>query len=78
MAIPTPVNGQITDAVTQSNITVLGNSPAHALSALYQVSSQAAGLAMQNATANQQNTDILANAVLTRCVSALVKPEGAA
>ncbi|MAZ34213.1 MAG: RebB like protein, partial [Thalassospira sp.] len=27
MAIPTPVNGQITDAVTQANVKVLGDAP---------------------------------------------------
>ena len=36
MALPTPVNGQITDAVTQSNVKVLGDGPALAMGAIYQ------------------------------------------
>lgn len=35
-AIPTPVNGQITDSVTQSNVKVLGEAPAEAVGVLYQ------------------------------------------
>jgi hypothetical protein len=31
MAIPAPVNGQITDAVTQANVKVLGDAPAMAM-----------------------------------------------
>ena len=72
MAIPTPVNGQITDAITQSNITVLGDSPAQAMSAIYQSTAHSLGLAMENAVANQQAANTVATAVVTRCVDALV------
>ncbi len=34
-AIPTPVNGQITDAVTQANTKVLGDAPAEAMGNVY-------------------------------------------
>ncbi|MEJ0025624.1 MAG: RebB family R body protein [Rhizomicrobium sp.] len=66
MAIPTPVNGQITDAVTQSNLTVVGQAPAMALGNLLQVSAQAFGLMMQNAAAAQQQLNITAQAVTTQ------------
>ena len=36
MALPTPVNGQITDAVTQSNVKVVAEAPAMAMGAIYQ------------------------------------------
>ena len=34
MALPTPVNGMITDAVTQANVKVLGDAPAMAMGAM--------------------------------------------
>ena len=48
MAFPTAVNDQITDSVTQSNLSVVGESPAVALSTLYQVSAQAVGIKTQS------------------------------
>lgn len=71
MAIPTPVNGQITDAVTQSNVTVLGDSPAVAMGNLFQASAQAFGLMMQNATVTQQQTNITFQAATTQGVMML-------
>ncbi|MBO6804758.1 MAG: RebB family R body protein, partial [Thalassospira sp.] len=35
MADNTPVNSQITDAVTQNNVKVLGEAPAHAMGLVY-------------------------------------------
>lgn len=55
MAFPTSVNNQITDAVTQANVKVLGEAPAMALGSLYQTMAQAAGLALQNAVTGQQS-----------------------
>lgn len=71
MADPTLVNGQITDAVTQANVKVLGDAPAMAMGTVYQTMAQSIGLSMQNAVANQQNMNTLAIAVLTRSVSQL-------
>ncbi len=36
MAFPSAVNGQITDAVTQANVKVVGEAPAMAIGNLYQ------------------------------------------
>ena len=72
MALPTPVNGQITDAVTQANVQVLGGAPAQALASLYQVTAQALANAAHNATSAQQQAAILAQAVTTRCVQSLL------
>jgi hypothetical protein len=75
MAFPTAVNSQITDAVTQSNVKVLGDAPAQAMGNLFMVLSQAAGIAAQNAVTNQQDGNTLADAVLTRCVASLLESE---
>lgn len=72
MAFPTAVNDQITDAVTQSNVKVLGEAPAIALGSLYQTLAQASATAAQNAAAHQQNANSLALAVTTRCINALL------
>lgn len=71
MAFPTAVNDQITDAVTQSNVKVLGDAPAQAMSSLYQATAQAMANAAQNAVTQQQATDSLREALTTRCVMAL-------
>jgi hypothetical protein len=73
MAEPTPVNGQITDSVTQTNIEVLGNAPATAVSSLYQTTANANGLSVQNAVANQQNANTLFTAVLSASVARFAK-----
>lgn len=69
MAIPTPVNGQITDAVTQANVQVLGDAPAMALGTLYQNAAHAQALLLQNATQQQQNQAVLAQAVTAAAVN---------
>jgi hypothetical protein len=63
MAYPTAVNNQITDAVTQPDVLVLGLSPAVAASVLYQAVAQAMGNAANNNTVAQQQGSILFNAV---------------
>ncbi len=73
MAFPTAVNSQITDAVTQANLKVLGDAPAQAMGSLFQAVAHAASLAAQNATSNQQNGQSIAAAVTTRCVNNLLK-----
>ena len=71
MAEPTPVNGQITDAVTQANVKVLGDAPAQAMGVLYQTLAHATGLAMQNAVAAQQQMNVIAQAVTAHAVDML-------
>jgi hypothetical protein len=69
MAFPTAVNSQITDAVTQSNLEVLGVAPAMALANLYQATAQALANAAHNATAAQQQSWIIAQAATTAGVA---------
>ena len=50
MADGPKVNSQITDAVTQSNVKVLGEAPAEAVAVETQALAHAVSLAMENAT----------------------------
>lgn len=72
MAIPTAVNGQITDAVTQANITVLGQAPSMAIGQLYQATAHALGIAALNATGAQQQSTIVAQAATARSVALIL------
>lgn len=69
MAYPTFVNNQTTDAVTQSNVTTLGQSAAVATSNLYQAASSALANAVQNATFGQQQTNTVHQAVTSQGVN---------
>jgi hypothetical protein len=71
MAYPTSVNSQITDAVTQANVKVLGDAPAIALGNLYQATAQALSNAAHNATTAQQQAAITAQAATTMGVATL-------
>ncbi|MCJ9429354.1 RebB family R body protein [Kordiimonas marina] len=62
MAIPTSVNSQITDAVTQSNLQVLGMAPAMASSFIYQSMAHSAGIMFQNSVQAQQRASIAGQA----------------
>ena len=68
MAIPTPVNGQITDAVTQANVKVLGDAPAMAMGAIYQSLGHSTGILYENATSSQQQLAIAAQAATNQGV----------
>jgi len=72
MAYPTLVNGQITDAVTQTNVQVLGEAPSLAMGMVYQAAAQATGILLENAVSQQQAANMLQQAVLTRAVARLV------
>ncbi len=68
MALPTAVNGQITDAVTQSNVKVLGDAPAMAMGAIYQALAHSTGILYENATSSQQQLQIAAQAATNQGV----------
>jgi len=78
MAFPTSVNDQITDAVSQANVKVLGDAPAMALGNLYQATAQALANAAHNATTAQQQTNITAQAATTAGVATLYSLDTAA
>ncbi|MBD8876362.1 R body protein RebB-like protein [Roseibium polysiphoniae] len=58
----------ITDAVTQSNVKVVGESPAMALSTLYQSMAHSTGVLFENAVSAQQQQNILAQAAVNQGV----------
>lgn len=62
MAMPTLVNGQITDSVTQANLSVLGVAPAMAMGSMYQSAAHSAGIMFQNTVQAQQQAAIAAQA----------------
>jgi hypothetical protein len=72
MAFPTAVNSQITDAVTQTNVKVLAESPAMAMGSLYQAAAHSLGVAFENAVTAQQQGAVVAQAVTTSCVNSLL------
>ena len=78
MALPTPVNSQITDSVTQANVKVLADSPALSLSNLYQMVSQSLGLSAQNAVMSQQQSNIIHQAATTQGVNLIYAVDTAA
>jgi hypothetical protein len=68
MANPTPVNGQITDSVTQANVKVLGDSPAMAMGAIFQSLAHSTGILYENAVSSQQQLGIAAQAATNQGV----------
>ena len=65
MAFPTPVNDQITDSVTQSNVKVLSEASAMAMGTLYQTNSSSLSISIQNSVTNQQQNNNIANSTTT-------------
>ncbi|NWA29571.1 RebB family R body protein [Pseudomonas gingeri] len=62
------VNDQITDAVTQSNVKVLGEAPAEALGSIYQTMAHSTGILFENAVAAQQQQNTEAQAATNQGV----------
>ncbi len=62
MAYPTLVNDQITDAVTQTNVKVLGDAPAMAMGSIFQSAAHSTGILYENAVGSQQQLAIAAQA----------------
>lgn len=62
MAYPTPVNSQITDAVTQQNLMVLGGASTVAMGSIYQSAAHSLSIAFQNAVQTQKQASISAQA----------------
>ena len=62
------VNPQITDAVTQSNVKVVGEAPAMAMGTLYQSMAHSTGIMFENAVNTQNQQNILAQAATTQGV----------
>jgi len=72
------VNSQITDAIAQTSITVMGEAPAEAVGILYQQLAHSIGLALQNTIAQQQHTYSIHNAVTLAASRQLLTTDPAA
>ncbi len=70
------VNAQITDAVTQTNLKVLGEAPAEAVGLATQALAHSVGLAMENATQTQGGMQ-QANNSATAAIIAMIMQVGA-
>jgi hypothetical protein len=72
MANPTEVNGRITDAVTQTNVKVVAEAPAIAMGNVYQAAAHSSGILMENAVAQHQSSQTLAQTTVAAVVAGLV------
>lgn len=72
MAMPTPVNGQITDSITQVQHLSVGSASAVAVAAALQAMAHAAGLNMLNASHDYQNWSVLNQAATTQAAARLL------
>jgi hypothetical protein len=72
MAADTPVNAQVTDAVTQTNVKVLGEAPAQSMARVYQSMAHSISLAMQNAQQAQGGLQQIGNAVTSSAVTMIM------
>ncbi|MCJ9429355.1 RebB family R body protein [Kordiimonas marina] len=67
------VNSQVTDAVTQTNVKVLGESPAEAVGLTYQSYSNSVSLALENAMTTQGGMQQVANASTSSVCTMIIK-----
>ncbi|MCF7222278.1 RebB family R body protein [Marilutibacter chinensis] len=68
MAYPTSVNNQITDAVTQSNVKIVGEAPAMAIASMYQTMAHSTGILFENSVSAQQQQNSLSQAATNQGV----------
>lgn len=68
----TTVNGQITDAITETNVAVLGDAPAMAMGSLYQTIGNSVAMAAANAVYAQQQANVTYQAATTVSVTKLI------
>ena len=68
----TKVNPQVTDAVTQTNVKVLGEAPAEAVAVAAQALAHSVSLAMENATETQGGMQQINNAATASIMSMIL------
>lgn len=72
----TQVNSQITDAITQTNVKVVAESPAQSLSIAYQALSHSTGLAMEGAMQTQAGMQQIAASATSVILKMIVQAGG--
>lgn len=70
--MPDGVNQQVTGAVSQSNLIVVGEAPAVAIGSLYQTIGNSVALAAANNVHSQQQADVADQAASTASVTNLL------
>jgi len=66
--MPDTVSPQITDAVTQANVKVIGEAPAMAMGTIYQTMAHSTGILFENAVNAQQQQNSLSQAAANQGV----------
>ncbi|WP_298515651.1 RebB family R body protein [uncultured Kordia sp.] len=66
-------SSQITDAVTQTNVKVVSETPAMAIGNVYQTAAHSLGLLYENSVSTQGQTEIAYNATISVCVQSLIR-----
>jgi len=73
LLFPVPgVNPQVTDAITETNVAVVGEAPAMGMASLYQTLSNSFSMASANAVFSQQQANVEYQAASTHAVSHLL------
>ncbi len=70
--VSTTVNPQVTDAITTTNVKVLGEAPAMAIGSLYQTIGNSVAMAAANAVYAQQQANVTYQAATTVAVTKLI------
>ena len=76
MAEVTPVNGQITDAVTQGSVSVIGGAPAQAVAVACQSLAHSMSIAMTNAQQAQAGLQQIGNAGTASSIALILSVAG--
>jgi len=71
--LKTAINAQVTDAVTQTNVKLVGEGPAEAISVETQAMSHSTGLAMENAVQTQGGMQQVNNTATAAMISLITK-----
>ena len=70
------VNPQVTDAVTATNVKVLGEVPAYAMGIVYQTMSHSLSLVMENASDGQTNMQKVNSAIAGAAAAKIMESMG--
>jgi hypothetical protein len=72
MADSNSVNNQVTDSITQTNVGVVGESPAQSMGTMYQTLAHSTGLSMQNAVTSQNGMQQIGTSVVSAACMKIV------
>lgn len=78
MAFPTPVNGQITDTLSQTALMTLGTAGSTARGLLWHSVAQTLALSADGARAQSEATQMIADAALTAALTRMTSKGGKA